>query len=186
MLPSFRIGSISLFGKKNSQKIKGMLLASPFYSQDGEQSGWIYLIRDNTNDFNSQTLINDAIASYEKLLNSVNSCISVVTHKPSGNILGMRNDLYVETMGSTVKGAPRYFALFSMNRLMQRVSARGRHLGLLDEEMVQRLREQNYTSRRISRNAPNCAKTSLIRKSVKNPRGTNKQNGDFIPVNYTG
>ena len=90
--------------KKNSQKIKGMLLASPFYSQDGEQSGWIYLIRDNTNDFNSQTLINDAIASYEKLLNSVNSCISVVTHKPSGNILGMRNDLYVETMGSTVKG----------------------------------------------------------------------------------
>ena len=98
--------------KKNSQKIKGMLLASPFYSQDGEQSGWIYLIRDNTNDFNSQTLINDAIASYEKLLNSVNSCISVVTHKPSGNILGMRNDLYVETMGSTVKGAPRYFALF--------------------------------------------------------------------------
>ncbi len=143
--------------KKNSQKIKGMLLASPFYSQDGEQSGWIYLIRDNTNDFNSQTLINDAIASYEKLLNSVNSCISVVTHKPSGNILGMRNDLYVETMGSTVKGHQDISRSFH-EPFNAEGKAHGRHLGLLDEEMVQRLREQNYTSRRISRNAPNCAR----------------------------
>ncbi len=90
--------------KKNLEKFKAILLASPFYSSDEEQSGWIYLFRDNTNDFNSQTLINDAIASYEKLLNSVNSCISIVTHRPSGNILGIRNDVYINTLGSTVSG----------------------------------------------------------------------------------
>ncbi len=90
--------------RKNSEMLKGLLLVSPFYSQKMEHIGWIYLLRDNTFDFNSQTLVNDTLASYQKLLDSVGSCISVVTQKPSGAVLGIRNSAYKNELGATVQG----------------------------------------------------------------------------------
>ncbi|MCD8338620.1 MAG: ATP-binding protein [Burkholderiales bacterium] len=90
--------------RKDGETLKGALLASPFYSTNMLRIGWIYLIRDNTFDFKAQTLINDVISSYQKLLDSVQSAISVVTHKPSGNILGIRNSTYKRELGATVHG----------------------------------------------------------------------------------
>ncbi len=88
---------------KNGTTIKGLLLASPFYSQNKVQIGWTYFLRDNTLSDEAQTLINDEISSYRKILNSVLSSISVVTHKPSGNILGITNSVYKKELGTTIE-----------------------------------------------------------------------------------
>ncbi len=89
---------------KDGTTLKGLILASPFYSQDKVQIGWIYFLRDNSLSNVAQTLINDEISSYKKILNSVLSSISVVTHKPSGNILGITNNVYKKELGTTIEG----------------------------------------------------------------------------------
>lgn len=80
------------------------MLAMPFYSAYNEHIGWIYMIQDNTVETQSMNLTNDSIASYERLLNSVLSCISAVMQKPTGSMLGIHNNHYTEQLGNTADG----------------------------------------------------------------------------------
>ncbi|WP_289168246.1 ATP-binding protein, partial [uncultured Parasutterella sp.] len=89
---------------KDDEQLNVLLLATPFYSSYNEHIGWIYMMRDNTIESQSMNLTNDAIASYQRLLNSVMSCISVVSHKPTGTMLGIHNDHYTEQLGNTADG----------------------------------------------------------------------------------
>lgn len=89
---------------KDDETFDALILLSPFKSPYNENIGWIYMILDNTLEASSKILINDAIASYQRLLNSVLSCISVVTHKPSGSLLGIHNNVYNDQLGNTVEG----------------------------------------------------------------------------------
>ena len=90
--------------KKDDEILNTLVLATPFYSSYNEHIGWIYMVRDNTIEAQSMNLTNDAIASYQRLLNSVLSCISVVSHKPTGSMLGIHNQNYSEQLGNTVDG----------------------------------------------------------------------------------
>lgn len=89
---------------KDDENIQCIIWLTPFYSSYNEHVGWIYIIRDNTLEAQSMDLTNDAIASYQRLLNSVLSAISVVSHKPSGSLLGIHNDKYTQQLGNTVDG----------------------------------------------------------------------------------
>ncbi len=93
-----------LVRRKDDEQLNVLLLATPFYSSYNEHIGWIYMMRDNTIESQSMNLTNDAIASYQRLLNSVMSCISVVSHKPTGTMLGIHNDHYTEQLGNTADG----------------------------------------------------------------------------------
>lgn len=93
-----------LVRRKDDEQLNVLLLATPFYSSYNEHIGWIYMMRDNTIESQSMNLTNDAIASYQRLLNSVMSCISVVSHKPTGTMLGIHNDHYTEQLGNTAEG----------------------------------------------------------------------------------
>ena len=93
-----------LVRRKDDEQLNVLLLATPFYSSYNEHIGWIYMMRDNTIESQSMNLTNDAIASYQRLLNSVMSCISVVSHKPTGTMLGIHNYHYTEQLGNTADG----------------------------------------------------------------------------------
>lgn len=90
--------------KKNDETVNCLLMAMPFFSAYNEHIGWIYILRDNTVEAQAMNLTNDAIASYERLLNSVLSCISVVMHKPTGSLLGIHNTHYTDQLGNTAEG----------------------------------------------------------------------------------
>lgn len=90
--------------RKDDELLHALLLASPFYSAYNEHIGWIYILRDNTLEYESMSFTNDTVMSYEKLLNSVLACISVVSHKPGGSMLGIHNEQYTEQLGDTVEG----------------------------------------------------------------------------------
>lgn len=89
---------------KDDDNIQCIIWLTPYYSSYNDHVGWIYVMRDNTMEAQSMDLTNDAIASYQRLLNSVLSAISVVSHKPSGSLLGIHNDKYTEQLGNTVDG----------------------------------------------------------------------------------
>lgn len=90
--------------RKNDETLEALMLAMPFYSAYNEHIGWIYMIQDNTVEAQSMNLTNDSIASYERLLNSVLSCISAVMQKPTGSMLGIHNNHYTEQLGNTADG----------------------------------------------------------------------------------
>lgn len=80
------------------------MLAMPFYSGiQRTYQGWIYMIRQHCRG-SVHDLTNDSIASYERLLNSVLSCISAVMQKPTGSMLGIHNNHYTEQLGNTADG----------------------------------------------------------------------------------
>ena len=81
---------------RNDETLEALMLAMPFYSAYNEHIGWIYMIQDNTVEAQSMNLTNDSIASYERLLNSVLSCISAVMQKPTGSMLGIHNNHYTD------------------------------------------------------------------------------------------
>lgn len=89
---------------RNDETLEALMLAMPFYSAYNEHIGWIYMIQDNTVEAQSMNLTNDSIASYERLLNSVLSCISAVMQKPTGSMLGIHNNHYTEQLGNTADG----------------------------------------------------------------------------------
>lgn len=90
--------------RKDETETPTSVLLSPFYDKNETQTGWIFVLRDNTPEANAQYLINDALATYQKLLNSVSACISVVQHSPSGSILSIRNLPYTQELGHSIDG----------------------------------------------------------------------------------
>jgi signal transduction histidine kinase len=92
------------FESKDERTFVASILMTPFFSEKHRQTGWLFMVRDNSSEAKAQFLINDALSSYQKLLNSVKSCISVVRHSPSGSILGIRNTPYTEQLGYTING----------------------------------------------------------------------------------
>lgn len=90
--------------RADDKKVNCAFLASPFYSSEKKQIGWLCTLRDNTAEAKGQHLINDTLTSYRKLLNSVSSCISLVQNSPSGGILGIRNTIYTKQLGNSIDG----------------------------------------------------------------------------------
>lgn len=132
------------------------MLAMPFYSAYNEHIGWIYMIQDNTVEAQSMNLTNDSIASYERLLNSVLSCISAVMQKPTGSMLGIHNNHYTEQLGNTADGHLEISKAFKEPFDPQGNSS-GRGLGRLPWPLVLSSGSQSDTSGRLSRHASVCS-----------------------------
>lgn len=89
---------------KNESLLNCIFTASPFYNEERKQIGWLCTLHNNDEAAKGQFLLNDSLKSYRKLINSVNSCISLLHHSPSGGILGIRNKLYTDQLGNTIDG----------------------------------------------------------------------------------